>query len=759
MLSFLKQFKENYENLFNAKDSQFNYLAGFIGILEIAVIIFIITGITTGTYLYFKKPMSAVPTSEIIKQPIARQIPLSGEQQPQGGITSKCGDGICESVEKTNPNACPQDCGKNQTDLSPTPATQMPPISGNAKTIPVDIINFHQLAIGKNFGNILKLFNPAIDEKNRRLYVVGSKTTSIGVVDLNTDTLIETWDMGVPGGFLIFNNNNLYSYTLGVGGIEACHQVDLAGKTASTMVSAQTCTNILPAPNTAKSFGNYSFIMKGYSNKNSNGRPGFPTDWRQDLNASYGIIEIYNSSNKKVGEILSGLDSLYFVIDQTTGKLYTTATGDSVVSVFDLNNLESANFCQNNNCWVKDIDVGDMIDQVIVDSKDNMYARNRLGGNVIYKYNLTSKSFTIIDNENHLSGGKAMFSNEHSYDGIAMWPTGMELSKDEKTLYVLSHYGALIDVIDTSTNKVRDRIKFITKLKPRTDGISIMAMDKEREKIFAAFPELGIIGVANGINKTVVGYIDLTKYGFDSFMAANGGPGEINMAVDENTGNLYVYFPKKILVFNGKTFEKETEAATTVDIKKESILTINGAKSELYLKNKIFDLTILKEKGVFSKGEKVSAFDNQNSAVYLDEPLSINNKGFQKQLKVYKLVSNSVTQEWTIDNLGEIIRTFFDFTKNVFYTVDSLSARVIKQDLASGLTPSLKDEVSNDCDLNKDGKIGPIEEQMCGKTGMQQPSVEGQQIPVVGTTDKCGDGVCGPVEKANNVCPQDCKNQ
>lgn len=40
-----------------------------------------------------------------------QQIPSSGGNASQGGTTQgKCGDGICGSVEKANPNACPQDC-------------------------------------------------------------------------------------------------------------------------------------------------------------------------------------------------------------------------------------------------------------------------------------------------------------------------------------------------------------------------------------------------------------------------------------------------------------------------------------------------------------------------------------------------------------------------------------------------------------------------------------------------------------------------
>ncbi|MBI2530525.1 MAG: hypothetical protein HYW05_05290 [Candidatus Diapherotrites archaeon] len=50
----------------------------------------------------------------------------------------------------------------------------------------------------------------------------------------------------------------------------------------------------------------------------------------------------------------------------------------------------------------------------------------------------------------------------------------------------------------------------------------------------------------------------------------------------------------------------------------------------------------------------------------------------------------------------------------------------------------------DECDLNKDGKVSEIERQECaqgdGNTG-----------------GKCGDGICGPVEKERGICPGDCE--
>jgi DNA-binding beta-propeller fold protein YncE len=522
-----------------------------------------------------------------------------------------------------------------------------------AGLVELQVLNLHQLATGSQFGNILKLFNPVINERKRELYVVGSRTTMVGVIDLTSDRLVRTFDSGVPGGFLIFNAGSLYAYDFGAG---RCYQIDPAlGKTRDVPISE--CEARLPGDkDRPKRWRNYSFLMTGYTFI-PNSRPGFSVEWRQDLNAAYGVIEIYDAANNKRGEILTGPDALYFIIDDTTGKLYTTNTGDGSLSVFDLTLLESTDFCKDNRCKLKEINVGTSADQVIEDSAGRLYARNRLGGSTIFKYDPSSKSYTIIGNENHVPGG------------IALWPTAMELSNDEKRLYVLSHYGALIDVINTENNKVVDKIKFSTSLKPRTDSISTMAIDKTSELLYAVWPETGIIGVANGSSGRPLGSIDLVKYGFRKSAAVNAGPGLINLAVNEKTGTLFVYLfdEQKMLAFNGKTLALQQEAALSMERKREMSLFCNADKDVLYLGNRIINASTLRETGRYAKGHAVIGFDNKRNNVYLVENTPAENQTGRRET-IYELTDGSVTRVWPLDRIGSInSRFFFNFDKGYFY--------------------------------------------------------------------------------------------
>jgi DNA-binding beta-propeller fold protein YncE len=616
------------------------------------------------------------------------------------------------------------------------PEKQLP--QANNKTSTTEIIDFHKLFAKNESENILKLFNPVIDEQNRKLYVVGTKTTSVSVIDLNKDELVDTFDIGVFGGFLIFNNQKLYSFDTSQ---KKCFEIDTKHKKA-VEISINTCTNLTPQDRgKPRKSGEYSFLETGYRSF-PDGTTGFPTDWTQNLNGAYGVIEISDSAGKKVGEIVHGPDANFFTIDFKTNKLYTTNTGDGSVSVFDLNKLKSTNFCEKNSCLIKEINVGDSADQVVADSAGSLYVRNRLGGSTIFKYNPSTKALAAIENENSRSKNLAIWNDKSQSDlALGMWPTDMALSKDEKRLYVLSHYGALIDVIDTNSNKIITKIKFNTPLKPRTDSISAMALNKLQDKLYAAWPEIGLIGIADGKEGKVLGTIDLAKYGFDSSKAANRGPGFINIAVDAKTDLLYAYFfnEQKLLVFDGTTLEKKSEVAITLKNKGENLLVVNSEGNELYLGNTIYALETLKETGHFSRGQKVQSFNSKTGAIYLSELIASSNVKFKKSLKIYEFIAGSQTKEWTIDNLGEIANTFFDFNNNTFYVADFLSGTVIKKNLAessTSTTPSVN--------------LPPTDARAQKPTAKTEP-------PIRPTQGKCGDGICQPIEKEKGVCPEDCK--
>lgn len=584
---------------------------------------------------------------------------------------SKCGDGVCGLAEMTN-NLCPKDC-KSNTSSNGVIAELLAP------TQPIKIYDFHELAGNQN-KVVLKLFNPVVDEENHRLYVVGSKTTNIVAIDTLSDEIVDSFDIGTFGGFLMFDSGKLYNYNFQN---NLCHEIDPKVKETKN-VSLTICTSLVPKTrNQEKIWKDYSFIETGYQTF-TDGTTGFPTNWTQDLNGAYGIIEIRNSEKRKVGEILHGPDALYFTIDYSTDKLYTTNTGDGSVSVFDLTRLEETNYCKDSSCKIKDLDVGTSADQIIVDSDGKIYFRNRIGGSTIYVYNEKSGKFSVIDNENHKIGG------------IGLWPSGMALNSEKTRIYVLSHYDARIDVIDAQTLSIIDIIRFDTETKPRTDSISELVFDDENEKLFASYPELGVIGVVDGKKSEILGMIDLTDYGF--VKKANGGPNLIKMHIDKEFGVLIVLLTetKKKLFFDIKTLSLLSDSDAS--IKKEYYNKFNGATYELKTR-------------MISEGVS--------------------------QTLVYEIIDGEKTRQCALDRVVSGINPVleFDYENNIFYAAYFETGIVKKYDISG------------------------CSEEVTQLAQTSPPPSQNQNIPTISQQSaqgKCGDGVCGPIEKDNNLCTEDC---
>lgn len=569
-------------------------------------------------------------------------------------------------------------------------------------------INIHNLANHNSFGNILKLFNPVIDSAHRRLYISGAKSTYIGVVDLDKDELIEVFDTGRPGGFLIFDSRTttLYSFEIGT---KKFHKIDIAQKKAIEVSSLPPYLS-LPKKGSPKTYKGYTYKDSGDLSK---------VGYLQNENATYGLIKIKDTSGKVVGEIKHGPEGLHFAIDQKTGKLYATNTGDGSITVFDLNNQYRK---------VKDIDVGTSIDEIILNPKTgDLYIRNRLGGSTIFYYDPDTKIITTIPNEN-TSGHK----------GIGMWPT--QIIYDDNRLYVLSHYGGRIDVIDTMTNKVVSRIPLNLSYKPRTDGISTMVMDKARKMLYAAFPELGELAIVDAKALRPIKVLQIE--GFDTRL---GGPGRIVLAVDEKLNKVFAYLSaeKTLLVYEGERYTVKKRISIDVG-RGERIITSNAERGILYAGNKILDASTLQEKGSFPKGRRVIAFDNAKGKVYLAEALPA---GWGKMVeKVFEYEGLTLKKEWTLSPILSIPSSFaFDFTARQFYVGYFESAVVEIFDLSTGEAP---------------GSAGTPQKTDKGFPELEERSLKGGQRPggLVGPLGgRCGDGICGPVEKEKGVCPEDCK--
>lgn len=574
-------------------------------------------------------------------------------------------------------------------------------------SVPVSHLDIHQMANKNSFGNILKLMNPAIDSVNRRLYFGGSKSTFIGVVDIDKGELIETFDTGIHCGFLIPDPASGDIYSLEIGGSKRIYRIDVRQKRALE-VAALPSNLAVPKKHEPKTYKKLNYTETGYP---------FEAGYLQDDNAAYGVIVITDSSGRQVGNIKHGPDALYFDIDQKTGKLYATNTGDASITVFDLNNQ---------NRKMKDIDVGTSVDELVLDSKNGaLYIRNRLGGSTVFFYDPANKYLSVIPNEN-ISGSQ----------GIGMWPT--QIIYDDGNLYVLSHYAGRIDVVNALTRKITSSVLLKLSYKPRTDGISTMVMDRTRKILYAAFPELGEIAVADAKNLKSIKTVKIDRYDTKKI-----GPGRIVLSVDEKSNKLFAYLSeeKRLNVYNGATYLMEKDISLDVG-RAERLLTSNHDKGVLYAGNRILDAKTLEENGRFSKGDKVIAFDNAQNKIYLTGKIAA---GPGKMIeKVYEFEGAALRKEWTLSPVFSIPSSFaFDFANSRFYTGYFESAIVETFDLTTGSEPS-----------SEPAGLSPHEKGEQRQTPMDSGN---QRQPMGGAKGRCGDGICQSIERERGVCPEDCK--
>lgn len=576
---------------------------------------------------------------------------------------------------------------------------------------PLLTINVNSKANRISFNNILKLLNPAIDSEGRRLYVCGTKSTSMAVIDTDSDVLIDTFEIGNACGYLVFNKSDGNLYSTEIGGRNKVYKIDPTAKkvseTDSPPAEAMPPRKGAGKRGSTKSYKGLNYTDTGYP---------FEAGYLQDENASYGIIEITDRQGKQAGKVKHGPDALYFDIDQKVGKLYATNTGDASISVFDLNNDKRK---------IKDIDVGTSVDEIVLDEKTgDLYIRNRLGGSAIYRYDASSGVIATILNENIV--GK---------DGIGMWPSKMLLDGDR--LYVLSHYGARIDVIDTKTNKVTGRIPLNLSMKPRTDNISTMAVDRKRKVLYAAIPELAEIAVADAKNLKWLKTIKI-----DGYDKSKHGPNRISIAVDEEHNNVYVYLNEERImnVYKGPDYLLEKKS-TIGGLQADRITYFNNEKKVFYMGANVLDSDTMTVKGVFSRGSRVIGFDNPKDRVYLADFKAL---GQGKAIeKVYEYEGLTLKKEWTLSPILSIPSSFtFDFKNNRFYA-GYFEAGVIEAfDLSTASQPSVQERPGQPAQNDTSRPRG----EMRDKGGMG------------GQGGRCGDEICGPVERQNNVCPQDCEN-
>lgn len=367
---------------------------------------------------------------------------------------------------------------------------------------------------------------------------------------------------------------------------------------------------------------------------------GFPfyPGYLPQADGSYGILESRNAlTGQKNWDLWTDLETTYFDIDSSSGRLIYTATGNGMIGVLDLGTRNR----------ITEIDVTTTIEDVLVHPTDgSLYLRNRLGGSKIYRLNPFQREISHV-----LQPGK--------------WPTKIILDEGRNQLYALSHYEAKVSVFHLTTHqKVRD-IPLQTQ-RARTDALSTMCLNSTTGFLYVIMPETGTLTKisADGSGEPTT----ITIPNFDPTRAR--GPGELHLAVNELLNRVYLFHrqTKRLQIYSGDSFQLLGSSIIqefNQPISPLDLLHCDEARGRLFVGPHIVDVQSGAMIGRIPQGLKIVGARPDGSRYFVLDRVS---PPFREKVIEYDSDFQNVVHQWDFAPIQGIFSAFgFDFSRNRLY--------------------------------------------------------------------------------------------
>jgi hypothetical protein len=467
-----------------------------------------------------------------------------------------------------------------------------------------------------------------IDSAQGKLYLVNSAQppqAGVSVYNLSTKQFIRKYSMpsgfdGLPKGIHVAGGK-IY-----VNANTSKHSLNIIDENSGAGTSIPLAENGLQI----ETYGGRLYQMTGYP---------YYAGYLPNADGSYGILEVRDvNTGNKIMDIQTDLEALYFDIDQSSGRLFYTATGRGIVGVINLADHST----------IKKIDVATTVEDVLVHPVDgSLYLRNRLGGSTIYRVN--PQTGNLIGT---LPPGN--------------WPTKIILDTARNRLYALSHYEAKISVFDITTDtKILD-IPLGTQ-RARTDSLSTMAMDRSMGKLYAVMPELGTLTAVNAdgtgapLTVTVAGFTPNPN---------GGGPGKLQIAVNESMGRVFLFNAeaKRLNIYDGGTLALlfySTISDFNLTEPPLDLLFSDDAGGWLFVGPHIVNATTGSVTGRISNGLKIIGMNPSRNRFYVMDFVT---SGFHERVLEYDGGLQSVLRQWNLSPIMGVYSSFgLDFARNRLY--------------------------------------------------------------------------------------------
>ncbi len=264
--------------------------------------------------------------------------------------------------------------------------------------------------------------------------------------------------------------------------------------------------------------------------------------------SAHGRVAVLSTEQPSGGRV-AGVGGMVHVYDIATGALRETVSFGRKPHRMSLNSANGRIYIANGDAavvWSIDtatyggaepIRLGDSVEQIAFAADGTAYLSSRLGGSYLVAFDPETSAVETFT--------------------AGTWPIPVQTNRDGTRLLVLNAWDSTLSVFDVTNGQALLGTIPLGLPAGTTDRLPAMAIDSSRSLAYVAYPEFAKVVVVDFKAMNVVATITIegVKTG-----DTGGGPGQIQLAVDENRNRLFVLVPQaqKVEVFDGSDGFAET---------------------------------------------------------------------------------------------------------------------------------------------------------------------------------------------------------